>query len=82
MVIWIHDNILYEPLNGLFLKGFRLEIKTNLIMSEDMGPEKIQHSQDVREHEQMLLVCKFFRFEMNSTSQLCSYHRKVPTTIM
>ena len=57
-------------------------IKTNLIMSEDMGPEKIQHSQDVREHEQMLLVCKFFRLEMNSASQLCSYHGEVPTTVI
>ena len=44
-----------------------------------MRPQKIQHSQDVWEQEQVLLIGKFSGLKVNSASKLRSYHGQVPS---
>ena len=56
-------------------------IDTNLILVEYMWSEKIQKSQNMRKHKQMLLIGEFFGFEMHTASELRRYHGQVSATI-
>ena len=46
-----------------------------------MWSEKIQKSQNMRKHKQMLLIGEFFGFEMHTASELRRYHGQVSATI-
>ena len=53
----------------------------NLILLEYMWSEKIQKSQNMRKHKEMLLIGEFFGFEMHTASELRRYHGQVSATI-